>query len=217
MSTPGSSRWMCLHAVAVVDVEVEVEDAPARVARPRDGERRVVVDAEAAGPVGHGVVEAAAGVERVVRVAAQDRLGRPDRAAGNRRARLVHAREGRIVAGPDTRPARTVGVRRDPPDRRDVGAPCGGAAGRRPEPAPGRGPARHPPNATGRSPARTGAASAGGTARSHRCVDRGPIDEQRAVRHVAQGSLGRAQRPGGRLRNRIADPPRPDEGRTMRE
>ena len=84
-----------LDAVAVVDVEVDVQDPQPVAPRPGDRERRVVVDAEARRPVGHRVVEPAARVEGVLDVAAQDRLDRPERAAGDRRARLVHARERR--------------------------------------------------------------------------------------------------------------------------
>ena len=87
-----------LDAVAVVDVEVDVQDAQPVPPRPGDGQRRVVVDAEAGRPVGHRVVEAAARVEGVLDVAAQDRLHRPDRAARDRRRGLVHAGERRIVA-----------------------------------------------------------------------------------------------------------------------
>ncbi len=81
----------CLDTVAVVDVEVEVEHAQPGSAGEGDRERRVVVDAEPAGVFAHGVVEAAAGVERVLRVAAQDRLHRAQRASRHGRRRLVHA------------------------------------------------------------------------------------------------------------------------------
>ena len=87
-----------LDAVAVVDVEVEIQDAQPLAPGARDGERRVVVDAEPAGAVAHRVVQAAARMEGVLDVAAQDRLHRPQRAARDRRGRLVHARERRIVA-----------------------------------------------------------------------------------------------------------------------
>ena len=87
-----------LDAVAVVDVEVEVQDAQAVVPRPGDRERRVVVDAEPGGAVRHRVMEAAAGVEGVLDVAAQDRLDRPQRPTGHRGTGVVHPGEGRIVA-----------------------------------------------------------------------------------------------------------------------
>ena len=66
-----------LDPVAVVDVEVHVQDAQPVAPRPGDGQRRVVVDAEPRGPVGHRVMEAAARVEGVLDVAAQDRLDAP--------------------------------------------------------------------------------------------------------------------------------------------
>ena len=87
VSTPGSAAVDRLDAVAVVDVEVDVQDAQPVAPRPGDRERRVVVDAEPRRPVGHRVVEPAARVEGVLDVAAQDRLDRPERAAGDRRRR----------------------------------------------------------------------------------------------------------------------------------
>ena len=93
-----------LDAVAVMDVEVDVQDAQTVASRSGDGQRRVVVDAEPGRAVGHRVVEASARVERVLDVAAQDRLHRPDRAARDRRCGVVHPRERRIVAArPDPR------------------------------------------------------------------------------------------------------------------
>ena len=109
------------------------------------------------------------GMERVLDVAAEDRLHRPERAAGDRGRRLVHPGERRIVA-----------ARADPRlglhpavvdlgealDDVDVAAGVAPAAARRPRPAPARGPAPRRPRGAGRSPGRTGAASAGGPARS---------------------------------------------------
>ena len=93
-----------LDAVAVMDVEVEVQDAQAVPPRAGDGEGRVVVDAEPGGAVGHRVVEAATGMVGMLGVAAQDRLHRAERAAGHRRRGLVHVRERRVVAAiPDPR------------------------------------------------------------------------------------------------------------------
>ena len=57
-----------LDAVAVVDIEVQVQDAQAVAASAGDRERRVVVDAEPGRPLGHRVVEAAARVEGMVDV-----------------------------------------------------------------------------------------------------------------------------------------------------
>ena len=109
-----------LDPVAVVDVEVDVEHAQAIVPGPRDREGRVVVDAEPGRPVGHRVVEPAAGVERVGGVAAEDRLHRPDRAAGDRRGGLVHAGEGGRVTRPDARLPARERLLREPPHDVDV-------------------------------------------------------------------------------------------------
>ena len=87
-----------LDAVAVVDVEVDVQDAQAVAPRARDRQRGVVVDAEPRRAIGHRVVQPAAGVEGVLDVAPEDGLDRPQRAAGHRRAGLVHPGERRIVA-----------------------------------------------------------------------------------------------------------------------
>ena len=56
-----------LDAIAVVDVQVNVEHAQAVLAGAGDRQRRVVVDAEARRPIAHGVVQAATRVEGVVR------------------------------------------------------------------------------------------------------------------------------------------------------
>ena len=87
-----------LDAVAVMDVEVDVQDAQAVAPGAGDGEGGVVVDAEARRAIGHRVMEAAARVLGVLDVAAQDRLHRPERPAGDGRRRLVHAGERRVVA-----------------------------------------------------------------------------------------------------------------------
>ena len=87
-----------LDPIAVVHVEVDIQDPQAVAAGPGDGQRRVVVDAESRGPIGHRVVQAAARMEGVLDVPAQDRLHRADGTPSYRRARLVHARERRVVA-----------------------------------------------------------------------------------------------------------------------
>ena len=49
-----------LHAIAVVDVNVDIGDSlGALLEEPGDRDRRIVVDAEAAGVAAHGVVQAA--------------------------------------------------------------------------------------------------------------------------------------------------------------
>ena len=87
-----------LNPVAVMDIEVDVQDAQPVAPRPGDRQRRVVVDAEPRCPLGHRVMQPAAGVQRVLHVPAQDRLDRAERPAGDRRGRLVHAGERRAVA-----------------------------------------------------------------------------------------------------------------------
>ena len=65
-------------------------------------------------------MEPAAGMEGVVRLAAQDRLGRPDGAPRHSRARLVHPHERWVVAGADPRFGRAIGIEREAPHDADV-------------------------------------------------------------------------------------------------
>src|SRR5205823_7160557 len=89
-----------LGAVPVVHVHVDVRDpAGPVVEQPPDGDGRVVVHAEAAGPLGHGVVRPAGRVERVLGPSAPDGFGGDDRRPGHARPGLVHVREDRVVAG----------------------------------------------------------------------------------------------------------------------
>ncbi len=122
---PGIRPVQRLDPVAVVDVEVDVQDAQPGLPGPGDGQRRVVVDAEARGPPGHRVMQAAARVLGVLHVAAQDRLHGRDRAARDGGRRLVHARERRVVAAVADAPFR----RPERPLRRSAGRPRG--SGRR--------------------------------------------------------------------------------------
>jgi hypothetical protein len=81
-----------LDAVAVMDVHVDVGDlAGAGVPQRPDREGHVVVHAEPAGPVGHRVVQAAGEVHAVTGLAGPDGEGRGPAAAGDGRARVVHA------------------------------------------------------------------------------------------------------------------------------
>ena len=114
--------------------------APAR--SPAPGRRRCRTrDARSA----HRVVQPAARMERVLDVATQDRLHRAQRAAGDGRRSIVHARERRIVAAPtDARLRRPERIGRQPLAPRRGSAPNAPAAGRRPAPAQAPGPARHP-------------------------------------------------------------------------
>ena len=164
-----------LDAVAVVHVEVDVQDAQSGAACPRDRECRVVVDAEPRGTGRHRVMEPAARVEGVLVVAAQDRLHRPDRPAGHRRPRLVHAGERRVVAAlADARQRAAERRRRRTAARPRCSAGRGTTRARRPARAPAPGPARPRRRRAGRSPARTDAASADGPDRSRRSTERGP-------------------------------------------
>jgi hypothetical protein len=112
-----------LDAVAVMDVEVDVEDAEPGRPGPGDRERDVVVDAEPRGTVGHRVVEAATGMERADRATLEDRVHRPKRAAGDGSRGLVHAGERRVVAAeadPGRRLDPAVLDHREEPDGLDV-------------------------------------------------------------------------------------------------
>ena len=115
---PGLVREDGLDPVAVVDVDVQVGDPlHALVEQPGDRHRRVVVDAEAAGPVGHGVVEPAGRGERVQGLAGADGLGRGHGGPADPGRRLVHPGEGRVVAGPEAEAGRPLPV----PGRLDPG------------------------------------------------------------------------------------------------
>ena len=123
MERDGHHPWVVgvdrLDPVPVVDVEVDVEDAEALVPGGRDGQRDVVVDAEAGGPRRHRVVEPAARVIGMVDIAPDDRLDRAERAAGDRRRCLVHPLERRDVAERgDPERWRQARVGAEPADRR---------------------------------------------------------------------------------------------------
>jgi hypothetical protein len=108
-----------LDAVAVMDVQVDVEHAQTVAPRPGDRQGHVVVDAETARPRPHGVVQPAAGVVRVLDVAAQDRLDRPDRTARNRAA--ASCMPAKAGSSPGPMPAwRSGGIGREAAHRGDV-------------------------------------------------------------------------------------------------
>ncbi len=110
-----------LDAVAVVDVEVQVgHPLGPQPQQPDDRHRGVVVHAEAAGAVGHRVVQAAGDVDGVQRVAPPHCLGGPHTAADDQRGRLVHALEHRVVGSVEA-PSAEVRVRRRLADRIEVG------------------------------------------------------------------------------------------------
>ena len=102
---PGVVVERRLHAVAVVDVDVDVGDAlEAVVQQPGDGDRAVVVDAEARGPVGHRVVQPARDVDGALGPPLGDLARRRQRAAADQRAGLVHPEEDRVVVGAEAVP-----------------------------------------------------------------------------------------------------------------
>ena len=181
--TPGSSRWIAwTPSPWWTSRSTYRTRSPSRRAR-RDRERRVVVDAEAGGAIGHRVVEAAAGVEGVLDVAAEDRLHGAQRTAGHRGARLVHAGEWRIVARPDPGVGRSPRLIREAPDRRDVAGGVAGEkllVGRRLGREPGLGPDRAKQLDPGpESPRREGMDRPEVVGRRA-----GAVDEQRSVGHL---------------------------------
>ena len=95
---PGVVVERGLDAIAVVDVDVDVGDAfCALVEQPLDRDRGVVVNAEAAGVVGHRVVQAAGDVDAVVGFAFPYGPGCGQSGARDQSGRVVHAREDRVV------------------------------------------------------------------------------------------------------------------------
>ena len=110
-----------LDAIPVMDVEIDVQHPQPRAPSSCDRDRRVVVDAEPRGLRRHGVVQAPARVEGVERLAGDDRLDGPDAAAGHRGRSVMHARERRRVARPESGLARTEGGIPHPPHDADVG------------------------------------------------------------------------------------------------
>ena len=117
-----------LYAVAVVHVDVHVGDPlDAPVEQPGDRDGRVVVHAEAAGPVRHGVVQPAGHVDRPLCPAGPDRFSGGEGGPGDERGRLVHSGEHRVVRRVQAVPRPTGPHRRDvlrlvyPRQRRVVG------------------------------------------------------------------------------------------------
>jgi calcium-translocating P-type ATPase len=89
-----------LHPVAVVHVDVDVRDAlGAARQQPGDRDRRIVVDAEPAGPIGHRVMQPARDVRPVLGVPRPYRPGGRQRRASDQRGCLVHTCEDRVVLG----------------------------------------------------------------------------------------------------------------------
>ncbi len=89
-----------LDAVAVVDVDIDVRDPlDALVEQPLDAHRDVVVDAEPARPVAHGVVQAARDVGAVQALAGVHLAERLEAGADDVRGRAMHVDEHRVVVG----------------------------------------------------------------------------------------------------------------------
>jgi hypothetical protein len=100
-----------LHAVAVVQVDVQVRHALEPLAQDVDGNRRVVEDAEAAGAVGQRVVQPARDVDGE-RCAVAHGVGGGDRRASVRQRGFPHAHERRVVPIRREAPAMRVHNRR---------------------------------------------------------------------------------------------------------
>ncbi len=87
-----------LHTVTVMHVDVDVRDSlGALLEQPGNRDRRVVVDAEAAGVAAHGMVQAASNAGTVLGSTGPDGTDRGQRRAGDERGRLVHPGEDRVV------------------------------------------------------------------------------------------------------------------------
>src|SRR5690606_7601822 len=97
---PRIGRERVLHRVAVMRVEIHVEQAlDAAIEQPADGERRIVEVAEAAGAPRASVMGAAGGMKGD---ASREReLGRAQRAADAGRGALEQAGEQRVLHGAD--------------------------------------------------------------------------------------------------------------------
>ena len=110
-----------LDPVAVMDVEIDIEHP--EPGPPRSGDRQggIVVDTEPRGTVRHRMVQAPARVEGMGRLADENRLDGPDAAAGHRGRSVMHARERRRVARPESGLARTERRIGAPPNGADVG------------------------------------------------------------------------------------------------
>ena len=90
----------CLHAIAVMDVDVDVRNSLGTLGEEgADGKDRVVEHAEAAGVAAHRVVQSAGDVDRMLDGAAPDLLGRERRPPGDQRRGLEHSGEDRVVTG----------------------------------------------------------------------------------------------------------------------
>ena len=97
----GRAGERLLHAIAVMGVDVDVEDPQTRMLLPRDGDsdRGVVVDREASRPAPVRVVHAAGDRERAQLPSGEHLLDRPHRASAGQRRDVVHPGVDRVVLG----------------------------------------------------------------------------------------------------------------------
>ena len=92
-----------LNTVAVVHVDVDVEDAESLFDEMLDSDYGIVEDAEPGCAVAHGVVvHAAGGYECVFGLAAKDAFGGEHRATGGEGGVAVHAGAWRVIAGAES-------------------------------------------------------------------------------------------------------------------
>ena len=99
----GQHAWLVvedpLHAVAVMNVDIEIHDPPVRMVGQhlRDRDRRIVVDAETGRLGATGMVQSSRRIERVVEPARSDRICGGQAGPRHRARRRVHVHEDRIV------------------------------------------------------------------------------------------------------------------------
>jgi hypothetical protein len=103
-----------------VDVDVHIgHPLGAPVEQARDGDRRIVVDAEAGRAARHRVMQATGDVDRAGGRTGPDGLGRRDARAADAGGSLVHAVEDGVVGGVEA-PAAEERVDRGAPDRVEI-------------------------------------------------------------------------------------------------
>ena len=95
-----------LDAVAVVNVDIDVRHPLALLEEPGDGDRGIVVDAEARGVVAPGVVETTAEAEGHLTLPPHQQVGAAKRGADGLRVQVMHAGEHRVVTWAEIEPPR---------------------------------------------------------------------------------------------------------------
>ena len=109
--------------VPVMGVHIDISHSTYAIPqKPRDGDGRVVVDAEPRRPGRHRVMKAASQVDGVVHLAATNRARRLHGGPGDERRRIVHQLEDRVVLAAQSICVERLGElsQRRPPHRRDV-------------------------------------------------------------------------------------------------